>query len=675
MRRVALAVLVLCTACSGGDDEKRQAGPTYRAIAGFSMGAMGAMFVGGAHPERFDAIGAMGGPVDVDYLLGYLERAWVGGFCTREELEAILAAHPGEPGALDDPALLPCMHPAAAQASTLLPEHEQQFVRWVYGDNGGSFDRDSYLDLFTDLSLAFGNPLTFNPDSPFLPPGVTQADLDRGAALCDDPVTLEGVFNAEYNPDGKYPVITFCDGEEPTLACSATGVPVDWCAGDPAQICAAEGGAVDAGGDTRRSSLGVFAGCFDHRRPVPFALAIDVNRNGRRDYGEPLLVNAHERFEDVGSDGCANDREDGAGGCLATPTASGGDPNGDDFDWQLNPLGTERNWRRDDGEPYGDHGLDGVPGTGDFGEGDGTFTESPSRARLRAHDPDALLARWSRRDLDRVSFYADGGVRDLFNFGVSAAQVWSAFARRAPDRAHAYLGLAALPGAPARDADLDPLAIDPATFPRHMLFLYGDPQASPAAIRAGDGDHVGTSRQLLNRFYLFLRWLSASWDGAGDPPADRSSVQSRTHDLVHVSRALGGVERNYTVVLPPGYDDPQNAKARYPVLFLLHGYGMRPGGSGGFAESALLFDGAMASGKVRKMIVVFPSGRCCFEDGHGGRSCTDEPPTGFSRECRSGTFFVDRSGVGEGDDTAYGQAILELLDEVDARFRTRSAGR
>lgn len=674
MRRFAVFALALWTACSGGE-EKRPASPTYRAIAGFSMGAMGATFVGASNPARFDAIGALGGPVDFDYLLGYLERAWVGGFCSREELEAILAAHPGRPEVLDDPAQLPCMRPAPAQAATLLPEHEQSFVRWIYGDNGGSFDRDAYLDLFTDLSLAFGNPLTWNPASPFLPPGVTEADLARGAALCDDPVVQHGVYNAEYNPDGSYPVITFCDGEEPVLACGATAEPVDYCGGDPAQICAEKGGVVDAADDVRRGGLGAFAPCFDHRRPVPFALAIDLNRNGRRDYGEPILVNAHERWDDVGTDGCGNDREDGEGGCLDTPGDRGADPNGDDYDWQLNPAGTERNWRHDEGEPFGDHGLDGVPGTGDFGEGDGAFTESPGRARFRAHDPDAMLSRWSGGDRARIGFFADGGVRDLFNFGVGAAQVWSTFARLDPARAGAFAGLAALPGAPARDADFDPLALDAAVLPRRMLFLYGDPGASPAAIRAGDGDHVGTSRQLLNRFYLFLRWLSAQWPDLEDPPADRSSVQSRTRDFVHVSRALGGVARNYTVVLPPGYDDPRNAGARYPVLFLLHGYGMRPGGPGGFAESALLFDGAMASGKIRKTLVVFPSGRCCFEDGRGGRSCTDEAPAGYARECRSGTFFVDRSGAGPGDDTAYGRAILELLDEVDTRFRTLSRGR
>lgn len=628
------------------------------------MGAMGATFLGASHPERFDAIGSLGGPVDFDYFLDYLERAWLGGFCPLEELEAIRERDPDH---LDDPARLPCMGPVRARERAVLPEHEQHFARWVYA-NG--FDRDGYLDLFEDLALALGNPLTWNPDTPFLPPGVEAADFDR-QAICDDPVVLEGVYNAEYNPEGRYPVITFCDGEEPVLRCSGSGRLVDPCEEDPAASCDGEGAV-----ETVRSGLafeeraGAYDRCWDHRRPVRFALAVDINGNGLRDHGEPILVNARERFFDVGRDGCPNAWEDGRGGCLEAPTEQTGDPNGDDFDWRTRPFGTEGNGRWDPGEPWLDFGLDGVDGTGDFGERDGLYTESPGRARYRELHPASLLSRWSLRDRRRVAFFADGGVRDLFNFAISAGRVWSHFAARDPTQAQAWLGLREVPGAPASDEAFDPLALQSADLPRDLLFVYGDPAAGPEAIAAGDGDHVGTNRQVLNRLYLFLRWLSVRWEGIPDPPANRSSIESRTRNLVHRSAALGGVDRNFTVVLPPGYDDPANAKARYPVLFLLHGYGMRPGGSGGMAEMALLFDGAMAAGRIRKMIVVFPSGRCCHVDGKGGRVCTDNPPEGFVRECHSGSFYVDRVGAPRRAGAAYGTAILELLDVIDERFRT-----
>lgn len=680
LRRHALALaLLVSTACSSSDADAPAPAPLRgKAIAGISMGAMGATFLGVQHPERFDAIGSLGGPMDFTWLLAYMERAHLGGFCSLAELERIVAENPGDPGVLNDPAKLPCMVPASPRTGTLLPEHEQSFSHWVYSSNGGSFDRDEYLDLFTDLSLAFGNPLYWNPEAPELPPGVKVADLERGADLCTDPVVIEGFYNAEYNPDGSYPVITFCDGEEPVRYCKGTDRAVDSCTEPDADAaCADEGGVGTASrsSDLFVSRAGAYDPCATHSRPVPFALAVDLNRNGRRDYGEPVVVNAHERFVDLGADGCGNDREDGRGGCRAesveaqcvAPNDAPSDPNGDDFHWSRNPTGTEGNWRWDPGEPFGDDGLDGVPGTFDFGEGDGLYSESPSRAKYWAADARRALADWDRPTRSRMGFYADGGIRDLFNFGVSAAHVWSGFAALDPRHAGAFPGIATFPGAPATDADFEPLTLKADALPEKMLFLYGDPQAGAAAIANGDGDHVGTQRQLLNRLYLLLRWVSARWSALPDPPADRSSLTVRTRSLTFRSEALGGVEREYGVVLPPGYDDPANAEARYPVLLLLHGYGMKAVGSGGFVDSALLWDGAMAAGKLHKMIVVFPSGRCCYEGADGERICTEAEgaASGLPRACRSGSFFVDREG-GPG----YGTSLLELLDEVDAQFRT-----
>src|SRR5207237_10499690 len=120
---------------------------------------------------------------------------------------------------------------------------------------------------------------------------------------------------------------------------------------------------------------GELPGCFAGTQKVPFALAIDVNGNGRRDYHEPLLIQAHEPFSDVGKDGCDDAHEDGKGGCLATATAPPGtDPNHDNYDPVTNPTGTEGDGRWEPGEPFQDIGLDGVAATVDTGEGDGVFT-------------------------------------------------------------------------------------------------------------------------------------------------------------------------------------------------------------------------------------------------------------------------------------------------------------
>src|SRR6185295_14991749 len=58
--------------------------------------------------------------------------------------------------------------------------------------------------------------------------------------------------------------------------------------------------------------------CRQATRPFTLALAYDINGNGRRDYGEPIVKNSHERYDDVGTDGCADAKEDGKGGCTAT---------------------------------------------------------------------------------------------------------------------------------------------------------------------------------------------------------------------------------------------------------------------------------------------------------------------------------------------------------------------
>ena len=74
-----------------------------------------------------------------------------------------------------------------------------------------------------------------------------------------------------------------------------------------------------------------------------------------------------------------------------------------------------------------------------------------------------------------------------------------------------------------------------------------------------------------------------------------------------VSRALGR-SMSYDVYLPPGYNDPRSADARYPVVYLLHG---DPGSYddwvtvGGIDEK---MDALLAREEVRPMIVVMPQG-------------------------------------------------------------------
>jgi hypothetical protein len=521
-----------------------------------------------------------------------LENHHLGGFCSVEELEAILDDAPGDPRPLEDPRNLPCMEAAPAKFEAVLPERRQRFDRWIFGRNGGNYDRDAYLDIFEDLVSAFGNPLYDTPG--VLPPGLTEEDL-ADPSFCASPRVLPPIPHPVRNPGGRYPSVTFCDGGTRRPFCVATGRPVDRCeTPDLEAACADEGGfdfaTARTNGALWQENAAALEPCVEHERPVPFALAVDVDGNGRRDHGEPIALSA-------------------------------------------------------------------------------SFSPDSARARLLASDPALRMVSWGEATRRRMAFYLDGGIRDLFQFGIHAALQFERIREGDPE-ARRYEGLASFPGSPASEAEFRPLALTAADLPPRLLYLYGDPDATAAQIEAGDGEHVGTSRQVLNRLLLFMRWVSLRWRELPDPPADGSSFFSRVRSLRFASPALDGEERDFVVVLPPGYDAPENAEVRYPVLFLLHGYGQRAAGPGGFWESFLLTDGRMASGEIRKMILVFPSGRCCQRNESTGEvRCLEDFAEGFVAECRSGTFYARSTRTGRD----YAGSVLDLVRYVDENFRTLSS--
>ncbi|MFQ6610258.1 MAG: tetratricopeptide repeat protein [Fidelibacterota bacterium] len=69
-----------------------------------------------------------------------------------------------------------------------------------------------------------------------------------------------------------------------------------------------------------------------------------------------------ESFSDYGVDGCANNFENGAGGCYTEPDTNyvSGDPNGDDYDEIANPTGFDGNGIYDTGENYNDTNGNGT---------------------------------------------------------------------------------------------------------------------------------------------------------------------------------------------------------------------------------------------------------------------------------------------------------------------------
>jgi hypothetical protein len=606
----------------------------YRGILGISMGGSGSGRVGIGNPEDFDFVAPLGGPTDWQYMLEYIRRYHLGGFCTEAQRAA---------GEEDCSGTTQERTPARGE----LYEHVQHYEHWWYEDEydgqGGTFDRAEYVEIFRDLSAMYGNANTdgsATEDGPSVtPPGVP--DSDRFVAASErcapagirrvepepaggdaDPAT--GFFDDEYNPEGQYPVITFCDGGQ---------VP----------------------GDIGRWSPD------GARVPIEVAYAVDVNGNGLRDGGEPVVRNGREPFADVGADGLPSAMEPGYDP-LTNP-----DPSGDDYDFQYNPAGTEGSWDWEEGEAYDDVGLDGVAGTAqladggyDRGEGDGVFTRARGASRMMESSPRQMVRALDDATLASLDVFADGGVRDLFNWVVMGHHSMGGLAARGlPVRF--YNGHAAL-HLDGRDTfTFGPAPID--EIGRYAMVRYGSIDATEDEKRAGDGGHVGTIDQLQNRLFGALAMMDRRWPG-GDRRIVRDELCGRISPACdHVnSIALDftspttGRTGPVTIVLPPGYFDDEYATTRYPVVYFLHGYGMEPADL--LATGLLLWNYMTAptlpeSQRFQKAIFVFPDGRC------------------RNQECVNGTFFTD-APASTPNGAQMETFLLDVVEHIDATYRTRA---
>ena len=582
----------------------------FRGITGVSMGAGGAASVGFRHPEAFDFVAPLGGPVDWEYMLHYIQTYHLGGFCTAAD--GTIGEH--------------CPIPASDQ----IYEHTQEFENWFYEDGyegqGGTFDRSEYIDIFNDLAYAYGNPNMDNPDHFLLPPGVPASELDRSDAdRCADPVVLPDFYDDEYNPDGSLPVITFCDGPE---------VPGDHGRWNP-----------DVPGD----------------HPMSVALAVDVNGDGVRNAGEPVIRNGHEPFDDWGMDGVRSAAEAGY------DPVTNPDPAGDDYEWQFNPSGREGNWVWDDGEPFRDWGIDAVSDTPqladggyDSGEDDGAFTWAEGSRVFLERSPRTLLRDLSDEGLDALEFYADAGIRDLFNFGVDTHHFLAEVIARRPEDVRIYNQFSGIAGdLDGDDGDFLPTDPDYADVGKYAFLRYGSLDATPEELARGDGGHVGTVTQAINRFTSISYYMSKRWpDGDYTVWNQEISLGDCSVDYacdLEFTAPTSGRTGPVSILLPPGYHEAEEQDTVYPVVYFGHGYGQEPGD---LKALALIFMNYMVSPilppdqRIQKFIMVFPDGRC--------------RPEGV--ECVNGTFYLE--SVRE-DGAKMETFLLDLVDYMDDNFRTR----
>ncbi|MEM7605948.1 MAG: hypothetical protein AAF411_11400 [Myxococcota bacterium] len=627
---------------------------TFRAIMGVSMGSSGASLIGSRSPERFDFVGPLGGPVDWVHLLEYVRTVYVGGFCSEAEFQA----NPEGCGAAST---------ERTPEPRSLYEVRQNYENWFYedefGGQGGTFDRRDYVQIFRDLSIMFGNINSIRSTDPgapnVTPPGVP--DSVRGlsneercanpqvlapepAGGDDDPAT--GFFDEEYNPEGQYPVITFCEGGETR--------------------------------DDGSRDIGVWEPGPANNFPLEVALAVDRNGNGLRDRGEPVIRQGREDFADCGLDQVCSESEPGYDPVLNP------DPAGDDYDFQYNPDGTEGNALRDFtgaadgecaspnptpavgvGEPFTDLGMDGVAGTAqlgeggyDTGEGDGCWTVSAGMARMIERNPRQLFANMSDEQLRNTEIFGDGGVRDLFNFAANQDQLVGALASRGLPvtmfREHGSLDFN------GGGREYDPLGVDWGEVGPYLHIRYGNIDASRDDRIAGDGGHVGTAMQILNRLRATIDWMGARWPD-GDRVFLRDQLCSEVSDacpnpnlITEQFTSSDGRTGPASIVLPPGYFRPENAERRYPVVYLLHGYGQSPEDllpAGFVLWSFMISTSTPEAKRLPKMIFVFPDGRCRGD------------------ECLRGTFYQNAPPGSSGAQME--TFTLELIDFIDENYRTR----
>lgn len=121
------------------------------------------------------------------------------------------------------------------------------------------------------------------------------------------------------------------------------------------------------------------------------------------------------------------------------------------------------------------------------------------------------------------------------------------------------------------------------------------------------------------------------------------------HHFYHST--VAGDDRDYYVYTPPAYSS--SAKARYPVLYLLHGFSDDAVGWTAVGRANVILDNLIAQGKAKPMIVVMPLGYGTMEMVRHGWSVWD------NTELRDRNFAKFREAL-----------LTEIIPRVDSEYRT-----
>ena len=488
-------------------EESRQ----FRAIAGVSMGAYGAMNLGTKHAELFGTIASLGGPVDMQQLL--LDSV-------NDNLE--VKAQTEIPRAVGDD--------------------------FTYDHLPPYPDRDTRVVMFQDLTIAFGNPFLHHPDPARQYLG---SDSEPAQIGMDDQF---GAFTAPSDPRG------FLDGGDKNqdgLRQTSENQPkvltdVSLLAKGSLPMIVSGATPVDVGGRE----------------------LADLNGDGIYDVGEGIVVNLSEPFTDGNGNGV-----------------------------------------RDDGEEFADVGLDGVAGTGDFGEGNGMFDYDPDRATWLDEDPLSRIEGTSADAIASQRIYMDVGTKDEFGF----ARHYDHFVAALENKGLAVRTREGFDGncqnLPSPDAQF--------LLVRYPAGHIGVESVDPDDLLHGD---VCGNATVWQRIISMIGFLNESFPDGFFGPGGNFDLPSIDFDHLDIdfgginldirgdlqrrmipSPALAGDDgvvpkRPVLVYRPPAFF---HTKRDFPVVYFLGGYGQEPSD---FEQIRTLLDALILSGQLQNMYFAFLPG-------------------------------------------------------------------
>src|SRR6185312_9728877 len=199
-------------------------------------------------------------------------------------------------------------------------------------------------------------------------------------------------------------------------------------------------------------------------------------------------------------------------------------------------------------------------------------------------------------------------------------------------------------------------------------------------VKGSDGFWEGTSKPLATGFYYYgisvdgfiandpgsRTFFAARKEVSGlevpGPESEFFAVKDVPHGTVrtewYLSKTTGEIRRIF-VYTPPGYDQ---STARYPVLYLQHGYGEDEAGWSDQGHENFILDNLIAAHKAAPMIIVNENGMTgpSFQPPSAPRAGSKPPPV----------EQVARYFMNEPYETFDRLVSRDLISFVDANFRT-----